>query len=228
LLSFFQSQQNDPKPLIHNSIPIIMENGNELGANNSDRSIDEDEDLYDNDLNNSSGQQNDDPNEDDDDDGDDDDDDDDDYNYESGSEDESDMNSYFTKRSSHMLTASLCGLNGISSNLNNNNNRHSIALSLSGRSCKVKEKEAALWWDEDEALNELTTSMSFDFLNSNNNSDLNNNNNKNSNDGDDIETLKTLEKILKSSELFGHNHNNNSQHISTPTPNHHSLFLEES
>ena len=52
-----------------------------------------------------------------------------------------------------------------------------------------------LWWDEDEALNELTSSMSFDF--SSHNQYSKNNFEENDDGTEDLETLKTLEKILK-------------------------------
>lgn len=61
-------------------------------------------------------------------------------------------------------------------------------------------REAGLWWDEDEALNELTSSMSFDFGSHN---QYNKFNFEENDDGtEDMETLKTLEKILKNSDLF--------------------------
>jgi len=92
----------------------------------------------------------------------------------------------------------------------NNYNNMPISHSLIGlNQCVSSRKqsvnrEAGLWWDEDEALNELTSSMSFDFGSGGgvgqyakiSFEDLND-------DGsDDLETLKTLEKILKNSELF--------------------------
>lgn len=66
-------------------------------------------------------------------------------------------------------------------------------------------KEAALWWDEDNALNELTSSTSFDFgsqyhLN-NGNSGSSRQTNVNNDDQVD-EELETLESILKTSQLF--------------------------
>lgn len=65
---------------------------------------------------------------------------------------------------------------------------------------KSANREAGLWWDEDEALNELTSSMSFDFGNHNKYNKINLEENDDGND--DLETLKTLEKILKNSDLF--------------------------
>ena len=104
------------------------------------------------------------------------------------------------------------GCGGVSSN--------GVSSASSGRYRRRNNMEAGLWWDEDNALNELTTSASFDFscslAMSNNNSSVLGGNNENSTsshhklndnlnedeDDEELETLKTLETMLKNSDLF--------------------------
>lgn len=94
-------------------------------------------------------------------------------------------------------------LNGCHNNYNNLPISNSM-IGLNHR--RSANREAGLWWDEDEALNELTSSMSFDFIGhaqNNKYNQINFDNQVNNDDGtDDLETLKTLEKILKNSDLF--------------------------
>lgn len=115
--------------------------------------------------------------------------------------------------------------------INNSTNNNQQVMNGNLRKKKMN-REAGLWWDEDEALNELTSSMSFDF-----NNHLNQNNLKKDDDFDEEEeennneehdtdeeeynvrdclyydetqnegskdsiALKTLEKILNKSDLF--------------------------
>lgn len=70
---------------------------------------------------------------------------------------------------------------------------------------KSEAKQANLWWDEDNALNELTTSTSFELGSQFN---LNQMGSFYSDQNDDVETLKTLESILKTSDLFSTNSRN--------------------
>ena len=95
-------------------------------------------------------------------------------------------------------------------NFNNINNYNNLVINSSSNSRpthSIKKKisrEAGLWWDEDEALNELTSSMSFEFGNhSQPNYNIMSHFDEANDDGsDELETLKTLEKILKNSDLF--------------------------
>ena len=96
-------------------------------------------------------------------------------------------------------------------NFNNINNYNNLVINSSSNSRpthslkKKINREAGLWWDEDEALNELTSSMSFEFGNHSqpNYNIMSNFDEANDDDGsDELETLKTLEKILKNSDLF--------------------------
>lgn len=78
---------------------------------------------------------------------------------------------------------------------------------------KLANKQAGLWWDEDNALNELTTSSSFEYgshynLNQNQFGNLFNHTNQSGNSNQDLETLSTLESILKNSDLFSNNSRN--------------------
>jgi len=91
----------------------------------------------------------------------------------------------------------------------NNYNNMAISNSMIGLNQSVTSKksqsanrEAGLWWDEDEALNELTSSMSFDFGGDKGQYNRINFQDFQDDGSDDLETLKTLEKILKTSELF--------------------------
>lgn len=98
--------------------------------------------------------------------------------------------------------------------MSQNYNNLPISNSLIGLSHhnieKNREKEAGLWWDEDEALNELTSSMSFDFGGSHN---IYNKINFDENNIEELETYQTLEKILNKSELF----DNTKENISVPS-----------
>lgn len=107
--------------------------------------------------------------------------------------------------------------NNYYNSLENNSNKrikqiNSNGFSLNGltRIKKRVEKEAGLWWDEDMALNELTSSMSFDFdsqyhlqspIGVNGCGVINEFKNKNSfftrklQEHDDLVTLKTLESM---------------------------------
>lgn len=67
---------------------------------------------------------------------------------------------------------------------------------------KLEAKQANLWWDEDNALNELTTSTSFELGSQFN---LNQLGSFYSEQHDDVDTLTTLESILKTSDLFSTN-----------------------
>ncbi|RNA45049.1 neutrophil cytosol factor 1 [Brachionus plicatilis] len=67
---------------------------------------------------------------------------------------------------------------------------------------KLEAKQANLWWDEDNALNELTTSTSFELGSQFN---LNQLGSFYSEQHDDVDTLRTLESILKTSDLFSTN-----------------------
>lgn len=99
----------------------------------------------------------------------------------------------------------------------NQNGLNSMSTSLIyiKNSRKKEKKESALWWDEDNALNELTTSASLEFGSQFNLSQYNQTkfnskikqyeqNEQNELD-EDIETLKTLESIIQNSDLFGAN-----------------------
>ena len=113
--------------------------------------------------------------------------------------------------------------NSVQNYLNNSTKKQNNCLTgnsygLTRSSRKRINREAGLWWDEDNALNELTSSTSFDFgsqyhmQNSMNISQPNNTNNFYCNeDNDELETLKTLESILKNSELFRNDTNTNSK-----------------
>lgn len=70
---------------------------------------------------------------------------------------------------------------------------------------KLEAKQANLWWDEDNALNELTTSTSFELGSQFN---INQFGSFYSDQNDDVETLKTLESILRTSDLFSTNSRN--------------------
>lgn len=113
--------------------------------------------------------------------------------------------------------------NNYPSYLDISNSNNQLILSgnqLNGNLRKKKSnREAGLWWDEDEALNELTSSMSFDFTNHLNQ------NNQNDNEEEELEednyyendekydsesvTMKRLEKILQNSELFSNDQKEN-------------------
>jgi len=82
---------------------------------------------------------------------------------------------------------------------------------------KSSNKQSSLWWDEDNALNELTTSISTEFGSQFNLNNNNSNNQKfgykiecdeattttcNDEEEEDIQTLKTLDNMIKTSELF--------------------------
>ncbi len=115
-------------------------------------------------------------------------------------DDDDDDEVYYDDNTSSMNYPSYLDTNN--SNINNNNNNNFVLNSVGLRK-KKSHKEAGLWWDEDEALNELTSSMSFDFTNhiidrNEDDSNININNNNNN----DIYTLKRLEKILNNSDLF--------------------------
>ena len=82
-----------------------------------------------------------------------------------------------------------------------NYNNLPISNSMIGLNNRMVNREAGLWWDEDEALNELTSSLSFDQFNHTSGKQYSTK--LSYDDGsDDLETLKTLEKMLKTSELF--------------------------
>jgi len=76
------------------------------------------------------------------------------------------------------------------------------------RNKKKLNMETGLWWDEDNALNELTTSTSFEF-----GSQYHVNvqqpivDNLNEDENDELETLKTLELMLEHSDLFNNKKN---------------------
>lgn len=68
--------------------------------------------------------------------------------------------------------------------------------------------ETGLWWDEDNALNELTTSTSFEFGSQYHvNVQQANVDNLNEDENDELETLKTLELMLEHSDLFNNRKN---------------------
>jgi hypothetical protein len=117
-------------------------------------------------------------------------------------DDDDDDEVYYDDNTSNMNYPSYLDTNN--SNINNNNNNNSnFVLNSVGLRKKKSHKEAGLWWDEDEALNELTSSMSFDFTNHiDRNEDDSNINNNNNNNNNDMYTLKRLEKILNNSDLF--------------------------
>ena len=67
--------------------------------------------------------------------------------------------------------------------------------------------ETGLWWDEDNALNELTTSTSFEFGSQYHIQQTANVENSNEDENDELETLKTLELMLEHSDLFNNRKN---------------------
>lgn len=91
-----------------------------------------------------------------------------------------------------------------------------ISNSMIGLNHRTVNREAGLWWDEDEALNELTSSMSFDQFGAHAVANGKQYNSKLTYDdgSDDLETLRTLEKMLKTSELF-RNENNHANSVSS-------------
>lgn len=236
VLQFFESQSSDPKPakFIKNNILNSSNNNNNFSqnsrTNSSNNSIEDDMMIeYDNDLdyeaeenenvNNTSSQNNeicDDinlafDNYDNDS-----------YENEEEAEDDDDVDDEDTDD----LSSNLSGFNLKKINFHN---------SISKK--RVNHKEAGhLWWDEDEALNELTSSISFDFSTiKKNNHPLSINhqqNNKTVNPKQqhliqqdqsfELETLKSLESLFKNSDLFNNqnessnqkeNNNNSNKHI---------------
>ena len=70
-----------------------------------------------------------------------------------------------------------------------------FGLNVRSKKKSSENREGGLWWDEDEALNELTSSVSFEF------GHRGNTNNYDEADEEDDE-LETLETMLRNSDLF--------------------------
>lgn len=95
-----------------------------------------------------------------------------------------------------------------SKRFNNRNNQQNVGQNTNCFNVKTKKKsnnnnndnkEAGLWWDEDEALNELTSSISFEFGNHRNHTQCHD---LNDYDDDELDELETLETMLRNSDLF--------------------------
>lgn len=172
MLKFFESQSSDPKPAKHHH-----KSSPQPCSNNSLQPIDQFDQVYRNSIEISENQL-------------------DDYT-ENHSENENSSNYEYDDEDD----CSDQYANQFESTKNYNN--LPISNSMMGLNHIPKKNSAlnreCLWWDEDEALNELTSSMSFDF---GNNNQFNNNFGNNDDGTEDLETLKSLEKILKNSELF--------------------------
>jgi len=133
-------------------------------------------------------------------------------------EDEDDEE-YYDDNANDINYASYLDIQNSNTNTNTTNNNfilngnHLASVGLRKKYKSHNKPEAGLWWDENEELNELTSSISFDFTNQLNsldrndsNTNLSNSNNNNNNCyEDDICTLKQLEKILNNSDLFCNN-----------------------
>ena len=109
--------------------------------------------------------------------------------------------------------------NSNSKRFNNRNNHQNIGQNVSCFNVKTKKKssnnndnkEAGLWWDEDEALNELTSSISFEFGNHRNQTQCHDFNDYD----EEVDELDTLETMLRNSDLF--RNDNRTQNASNTT-----------
>lgn len=211
VLQFFESQSSDPKPAkIKNFHSNNIENS-ESGTNSIEDDIDLDFDEEENENLHNTSSNNNDSN--------------DDHNlvFNEGDEDEDDEDEFdynddaydnFDEENNECTD----DLSNCKFGLHPKNNKFSHNYISKKRAYN---KEAGLWWDEDNALNELTTSISFDLSNqfhkqyvtsvttntttsNTSNSDVNQNVNKNKLEENqyELETLKSLESLIKNSELF--------------------------
>jgi hypothetical protein len=240
VLQFFESQTSDPKPakfvkniLTSNNNKNFSENS---GTNSSSNSIEDDMIEYDNDI---------------------------DYDVE---ENENVINTSSHNNESEEINLGFDNYDNdfydnededqeddeenedtddLSSNLSGFNlKKMSFHNSISKK--RAGHKEAGLWWDEDNALNELTSSISFDFSSMKNNKHLSSinhqQNNKNNNNNIlkntqqhqlqqdqsfELETLKSLESLFKNSDLFS-NQNESSNKIENNNINSHKNILTSS
>ena len=215
VLQFFESQASDPKPSRFGRMRHFDNvESSELGSDSNEEFEDSDGDLHDANLNNYNNSNNNNnknsinsisihnktdclsKNElaDDDDDGD--------------EEDDEDDYEEFRNYYDHLENNSSKRIKQINSNSFNFT-----------RSKKRVNKEAGLWWDEDIALNELTSSMSFDFDNQYHlQSPIGNNNLIHANifsskttENEEQVTLRTLESILSKDLLRNNESNSNSK-----------------